>query len=147
EQRRPADLFSNLVGVKQGHLTRPFDSKPKTAKEFFEPLLDVAIFRDSTERLGDAQKRFRDVLEEHGQKLAAIAERVRLLDDSAGRVPLKEAELEALARAVEKSRKQKEEADKAKQVVEQKQAAFNAAKTTLEESKNQLRLARQQRES
>ena len=29
------DVFSNLVGVKQGRLTWPFDSKPRAAKDFF----------------------------------------------------------------------------------------------------------------
>src|SRR5258707_7801029 len=141
------ELFSNLIGVKQGRLTRPFDSKPAHAKEFFEPLLDVAIFRESTSRLAEAQARFKEILQEQSNKLAAIAERIRLLAGSVEKVPVKEAEIESLGRQVERSRKQKEDADKLKQSCEQKQKAFDSARTMLEEAKNQLRLASQKRES
>ena len=40
-----SEIFSKLIGVKQGRLTWPFDSKPTQARKFFEPLFDVAVFR------------------------------------------------------------------------------------------------------
>ena len=43
--KRLSELFWKLIGVRQGRLTWPFDSKPSVAKDFFEPLLDVAVFR------------------------------------------------------------------------------------------------------
>src|SRR5437867_4177554 len=46
DPRRLRELFWKLIGVRQGRMTVPFDSKPAAAKEFFEPLLDVAVFRD-----------------------------------------------------------------------------------------------------
>src|SRR6266404_922454 len=123
------------------------DSKPTLAKEFFEPLLDVAIFRESTSRLAEAHARFKELLEEQNSKMAATAERIRLLAGSVEKVAVKEAEIESLTKAVEKSRKQKEEADKLKQRWELKQKAFDSARTMLEEAKNQHRLASQKRES
>jgi exonuclease SbcC len=48
---RLSELFSKLIGVKQGRLTWPFDSKPTEAKKFFEPLLDVQVFRDCFDKL------------------------------------------------------------------------------------------------
>src|SRR5882724_4594906 len=147
EHGQMRDLFCNLIGVKQGRLTRPFDSKPTLAKEFFEPLLDVAIFRESTSRLAEAHARFKELLEEQNNKMAATAERIRLLAGSVEKVAVKEAEIESLTKVVEKSRKQKEEADKLKQGWELKQKAFDAARTILEDVKNQLRLAIQKQES
>src|SRR6266581_1943021 len=142
-----SDLFSNLIGVKQGRLTRPFDSRPAAAKEFFEPLLDVAIFRQCTSRLSDAQVRFKELLEEQNVKLATVDERIRERADSAEKVPIKEAQAQALEKMVEKSRMDKEQAEKRKRAFEQKEIAFNAAKGSLEEARNRLELASHKRET
>jgi len=140
-------LFANLVGVKQGRLTWPFDSKPTAAKEFFEPLLDVAIFRESTGFLGNAQTKFKDLLIEQEKKRAGVEVRVSERADSTEKVPVKEAEVESFEKVVGKSRKQKDEADKTKRVCEQKQIAFNAAKTALEEARHVFSIATHKRES
>jgi DNA repair protein SbcC/Rad50 len=140
-------LFANLIGVKQGRLTWPFDSKPTAAKEFFEPLLDVAIFRESAAFLGDAQGKFKDLLGEQEIQRAAVAERIRERGDSVEKVPIKEAQFETLEKAVEKSRRQKEEADKLKQSLEQKQIAFNSARASVEEAKHALSIASHKRET
>jgi len=140
-------LFANLIGVKQGRLTWPFDSKPTASKEFFEPLLDVAIFRESAAFLGDALGKFKDLLGDQEVKRAGVEERIRERADSAEKVPIKEAQIETLEKAVEKSRRQKEEADKLKQSLEQKQIAFNSARASAEEAKHALSLARHKRET
>jgi len=140
------DLFSNLLGVKQGRLTRPFDSKPSAAKEFFEPLLDVGIFRESTARLGDSHRRFKEMLEDQANKLATLNERVRFLGGSVEKVAALEKGIESLSRETEKSRKQKEQAEKMKLSMELKQKAFDASRTRVEQAKNEQRLALQKRE-
>jgi exonuclease SbcC len=140
-------LFANLIGVKQGRLTWPFDSKPTAAKEFFEPLLDVAIFRESAGFLGDAQGKFKDLLGEQEVKKATVEERIRERADSAEKVPIKEAQVETLEKAVEKSRKQKDEAEKLKQSWDLKQIAYNAAKAGLDEAKHALSIASHKRET
>jgi exonuclease SbcC len=140
-------LFANLIGVKQGRLTWPFDSKPTASKEFFEPLLDVAVFRESSGFLGDAQGKFKDLLGEQEIKRAGIEVNIRHLADSAEKVPIKEAQVETLEKAVEKSRKQKDEGDKLKLSLEQKQIAFNSARAGVEEAKHALSLARHKRET
>jgi exonuclease SbcC len=139
-------LFANLIGVKQGRLTWPFDSKPTAAKEFFEPLLDVAIFRESAAFLSDAQGKFKDLLGEQDVRRATVEERIRERADSVEKVPIKEAQLETLERAVEKSRKLKEEADKLKQAWDQNQSAFDSAKAALNEAKHALDIASHKRE-
>lgn len=140
-------LFANLIGVKQGRLTWPFDSKPSAAKEFFEPLLDVAIFRESAGFLSDAQTRFKDLLGEQEVKRANVEGDIRHLGDSADKVPIKEMEVETLEKAVEKSRKQKDEAEKLKQSWEEKQRVFNGAKAALEEANHGFSIATHKRES
>jgi exonuclease SbcC len=134
-------LFANLIGVRQGRLTWPFDSKPTAAKEFFEPLLDVAIFRESAAFLSDAQGKLKDLLGEQEVKRATVGERIRERSDSVEKVAIREAQVEMLEKAVEKSRKQKEEAEKLKQTFELKQTAFNAAQAVLDEAKHALEFA------
>src|SRR5258708_1202304 len=135
-----SSLFSNLVGIKQGRLTRPFDSTKKEAKEFFEPLLEVAIFRQSTEQLADTQRRFRDLISEQENKSAGMVERMRMLADSEQKVPVREVEADVRGSNVDKLRKQKDEAESRKHALEQKNAAVVAAKTTLDDARNQARL-------
>ena len=56
--KRFSELFWKLIGVRQGRLTWPFDSKPSVAKDFFEPLLDVAVFRECFDSLKPAVNEF-----------------------------------------------------------------------------------------
>jgi exonuclease SbcC len=46
-----SEIFCKLVGVKQGRLTWPFDSRSTEAKSYFEPLLEVDVFRNCFEHL------------------------------------------------------------------------------------------------
>ncbi|WP_238442528.1 AAA family ATPase [Desulforamulus reducens] len=48
---RLAEVYHSLLGVKQGRFTIPFDLKPSEAKNHFDPLLDVDIFRQCFEVL------------------------------------------------------------------------------------------------
>ncbi|GAB6179964.1 hypothetical protein JCM14036_12830 [Desulfotomaculum defluvii] len=48
---RLPEVYHSLLGVKQGRFTIPFDLKPSEAKNHFDPLLDVDIFRQCFEYL------------------------------------------------------------------------------------------------
>ncbi|AQS59986.1 AAA family ATPase [Desulforamulus ferrireducens] len=48
---RLAEVYHSLLGVKQGRFTLPFDLKPREAKNHFDPLLDVDIFRQCFDSL------------------------------------------------------------------------------------------------
>src|SRR5712664_3041427 len=89
-RHRKAEIFTKLVGVKQGRLTWPFDSKPAAAKEFFEPLLDVEVFRESAARLGEAQRRFEDLCGQRREALGAVEERLRERADSGEKLAAKQ---------------------------------------------------------
>ena len=79
---RLPEMFSKLIGVKQGRLTWPFDSRPAEAKRFFEPLLDVAVFRECFDRLKPAVDLLHDQRQGHQQKRAEVAGRVSDRADS-----------------------------------------------------------------
>ena len=83
---RFSELFAKLLGVKQGRLAWPFDSKRGEALRHFEPLLDVEIFRQCFEGLKPVGARFEEL--KHGREtaLAAAEERIRERADSPARV-------------------------------------------------------------
>ena len=61
DAKRLEEMFTKLVGVKQGRLNWPFDSKPAEARKFFEPLMEVAIFRDCFESIKPVADRFKEL--------------------------------------------------------------------------------------
>ncbi|MDR3673288.1 MAG: SMC family ATPase, partial [Holophaga sp.] len=96
DPRRLADVFLKLLGVKQGHLTRPFDSKPGQAKDFFEPLLDVEVFRQCFDRIKPAVDRFEEDYQLRNLELAVQEERVRERQDSQAALDAQAAEVAGL---------------------------------------------------
>ncbi len=84
--RELSDLFSKLVGVRQGRLAWPFDSKPTEAKRHFEPLLQVQIFRDCFDHLKGSTDIFQRQNQERANKLAAIQQRIQDRADSQARL-------------------------------------------------------------
>src|SRR6185503_15667958 len=82
EEGRLSELFSKLIGVKQGRLAWPFDSKASDARKHFEPLLDVEIFRACFDRLKPVVDRFEELKHEREKELAAVEERIRERGDS-----------------------------------------------------------------
>ncbi len=74
---RLRELFGKLLGVKQGRLAWPFDSKPAEARRHFEPLLDVDVFRKCFDRLKPVSDRFEALAKEQETRLGACEERIR----------------------------------------------------------------------
>ena len=87
DEGRLSELFSKLIGVKQGRLTWPFDSKPADARKHFEPLLDVEIFRLCFDRLKPVIDRFEEMQHEREKELAAVEERIKERADSREKLP------------------------------------------------------------
>ena len=76
------EIFSKLVGVKQGRLSWPFDSKPADAKRYFEPLMEVEVFRNCFDQLKGVVDIFEKQLNEQNVKLSALNERIQERADS-----------------------------------------------------------------
>jgi exonuclease SbcC len=100
---RLSELFSKLIGVKQGRLAWPFDSKPGDARKHFEPLLDVEIFRLCFDRLKPVIDRFEELKHERKEELAAIEERIKERADSPQKLSEARQAMEAQTTALEKS--------------------------------------------
>ena len=81
-QDRLAEMFSKLIGVKQGRLAWPFDSKAGEAKKFFEPLLEVEVFRQCFDQLKPAGDHFDRERTQHQTNEAVVTERLRERADS-----------------------------------------------------------------
>jgi DNA repair protein SbcC/Rad50 len=91
---RLSELFAKLVGVKQGRLAWPFDSKPTEARKHFEPLLDVEIFRQCFDRLKPVVDEFTEAAQVEATRLATITERVRDRQGAPERVKARRLEVE-----------------------------------------------------
>jgi DNA repair protein SbcC/Rad50 len=143
---RVSELFWKLIGVRQGRLTWPFDSTPGEAKKFFEPLLDVAVFRDCFDSLKPALDEFAERVHEQQRVRAGIEERIRERSDSVERFEEKRrqlAETEARLQAFNRARK---EASEALSGHEAAQAALRAAEIHRNAARETLSLCRQKRE-
>ena len=145
--KRFSELFSKLVGVRQGRLTWPFDSRPVPAKDFFEPLLDVAIFRECATRLGETQDHFEEMWTQHNVKLATVEERIRERADSREKVQARELQVRELNKVAEVAAQAQDAAQKQRHVQEEKQQAFDSAAKAHDEARNALQLATQRCEN
>ncbi len=145
DQERFSELFSKLVGVKQGRLTWPFDSKPGEAKRFFEPLLDVSVFRDCYDRLKPAVDRFDALRHEQDKKLAGVTERIRERQDSPTVVESErrkafevEQHLGVLTEALASAQKVKHELESKETAIKESERQRDGAKAMLELARQRL---------
>jgi len=134
-----AEVFSKLIGVKQGRMTWPFDSKAAEAKRFFEPLFDVAVFRACFDRLKPTVDAFQSQGVEHQRALAV--ENEKITDRAESRQQLTDAQ--RAVSELEKSRtgavEAREVSRKLKDQHEAKEKTLIAAQTTQEKAAVTLR--------
>jgi len=109
-----SEVFCKLVGVKQGRLAWPFDSKPAEAKRYFEPLLEVDVFRDCFDRLKGAVDNFKEQKNEQLNNQAAIKERMQERSNSPETLASAGQKVEATAAALEAANKDRAAALKTK---------------------------------
>jgi exonuclease SbcC len=124
DKGRFSELFAKLMGVKQGRLTWPFDSKPAEARKHFEPLLDVEIFRQCFDQLKPVVARFETLKIEREKELAAIVERVKERADSPAQVTACQGEADLLTKTMGARQQEKLAADKARQAQEKKEQTY-----------------------
>lgn len=87
---RLGEVYHGLIGVKQGHFTRPFDCTPKAAREHFDPLLDVDIFRECYDYLHASVLALKEQKGKLDADISGIEGQMKQLQDAPGR--MKEAE-------------------------------------------------------
>ena len=130
--QRLAEVFAKLIGVKQGRLVWPFDSKSGDAKRFFEPLLEVEIFRQCFDRLKPAVEYFEQERIQHQTEEAVVNERIRELADSAERLAVARQAVSDQTTAVEKTATARDLALQEKQKQDGFEIAAAAAKTAMD---------------
>jgi exonuclease SbcC len=144
--RRFSEIFWKLIGVRQGRLTWPFDSKPGAAKDFFEPLLDVAVFRECFESLKPAVDEF--MARRHEQEIirTKIEEQIRERGDSVITLEVKHLEFREIELRLKALHKSREETLKRLGQLEAMEIALRKAESRRDSARNALDLARQRRE-
>jgi exonuclease SbcC len=111
---RLTELFSKLIGVKQGRLPWPFDSKGADAKRHFEPLLDVEIFRDCFDQLKPVVDDFNSAVQIETTKLSAVEERLRERQDAPKRAKARRIEVGELENTLTAARTAVKQAEETK---------------------------------
>lgn len=142
---RLSELFAKLVGVKQGRLAWPFDSKPTEARKHFEPLLDVEIFRQCFERLKPVVDEFSGAAQREATQLAAITERMRDRQDAPERVRIQRLEIEQLTTTLTSARAAWKLAEEEKLRWEVVEKARNTLLETHEKARGEVELAKTHR--
>lgn len=83
---RLAEVYHSLLGVKQGRFTLPFDLKPSEAKNHFDPLLDVDIFRQCFDYLKEPCDEIRQEIYQQQNILSGLAGQMAQLQDAPARL-------------------------------------------------------------
>ncbi len=146
DPKRFSELFWKLVGVRQGRLAWPFDSKPGTAKDFFEPLLDVAVFRECFQSLKPAVDEFTARRHEQERIRARIEERIRERADSPAALEAKRLQLREIELRLQALNEAGQEISKRLAQLAALEKALRAAESMRNAARNALGLARQKRE-
>ncbi len=146
DPKRFSELFWKLIGVRQGRLTWPFDSKPSTAKDFFEPLLEVAVFRECFQSLKPAVDEFVARLHEQEKVQARVEERIRERADSASMLATKRVQFREIELRWQVLNQSRENMAKKLSQLEGVEMSLRVAQSKRNAAQNSLELARQQRE-
>jgi DNA repair exonuclease SbcCD ATPase subunit len=137
-----AELFTKLVGVKQGRLTLPFDAKPGEARSHFEPLMEVEIFRRCFESLRPVVGEFAQMRSAEGTRLAIIVERIRERAESPEKAEAAAQLVEALAAKMKAAEEIKNAATAAVTAHEKRQTVVRDAERLRQETAGQHDLAK-----
>jgi DNA repair protein SbcC/Rad50 len=146
DPKRFSELFWKLIGVRQGRLTWPFDAKPSAAKDFFEPLLDVAIFRECFQSLKPAVDEFLARLHEQETVRAGVEERIRERADSVATLEVKRLQFREIELRLQALKKAQGNISKNLARLEATEVSLRAAESQRNMAQHALALARQQRE-
>src|ERR1700736_788082 len=140
--KRFSELFWKLIGVRQGRLTWPFDSKPGAAKDYFEPLLDVAVFRQCFDSLKPAVDEFEVRLHDQEKIEAGLEERIRERSESVAGVEAKRLQLKKHELQSDLLNEARDIARKTMEQLEAKEISLNAAEGLRNAAQNALVLTR-----
>jgi len=143
---RLTELFAKLIGVKQGRLTWPFDSKASEARKHFEPLLEVEIFRQCFDRLKPVVDRFENLAQEQTTSLAAVTARLHDRRDSPDLLRKSEAQVGEIEGKLAAATAELKTAEATRQQFEAREKALQDAQRTAEAAQHALAVAAEKRQ-
>ena len=83
---RLSEVFHGLIGVKQGRFTLPFDCIPSFARNHFDPLLDVDIFRQCFDYLLEPLRLLNEEKNQTRMEIESFQGQIIQLEDAPERV-------------------------------------------------------------
>jgi DNA repair protein SbcC/Rad50 len=132
---RLSEVFCKLVGIKQGRLTWPFDSKPSEAKAYFEPLFGVEVFRQCFERLKGATNVLKEERQSHEIAAARVQTVIAERADAAERLTEAEVAIKSGEGEMQKAQAAFLAANNTKEALEQAEARLRTADRELAQAK------------
>ena len=138
---RLGEMFSKLIGVRQGRLAWPFDSKTAGRERFFEPLLDVAIFRSCFDELKPTVDLLQEQQHQDETRRAELAAKVNDRADSEQKVVECARQLEESAVGLRQVTAARQTAAAQKQELEQREGAARAAAVKAESCHHEFQAA------
>lgn len=76
------ELFEKLIGIKQGHLTHPFDLRPSEAVRYFHPLFDVEMYLEKSKELLPVTQQIQENVRTTEQALAQLRGELVAVNDA-----------------------------------------------------------------
>ncbi|MEG6523161.1 SMC family ATPase [Desulfotomaculum sp. 1211_IL3151] len=133
---RLAEVYHSLLGVKQGRFTIPFDLKPSEAKNHFDPLLDVDIFRQCFEYLKGPCDEVRQEIANQRAVISGLEGQISQLQDAPEKYEEAVKQRVTLEALVEKSQQQQHHAAGQLAQYEILMNNYQAARLKVSEAKN-----------
>lgn len=135
---RLADVFHSLLGVKQGRFTLPFDLTPRDAKNHFDPLLDVDIFRQCFDYLKEPCDGIRQDMANLRNIISGLDGQITQLQDAPGKLEESIRQQATLELLVDKCQQQLNTASGILQQHQQLMKKWQAAQLKVSEARGQL---------
>ena len=135
---RLAEVYHSLLGVKQGRFTIPFDLKPSEAKNHFDPLLDVDIFRQCFEYLKGPCDEVRQEMANQRALISGLEGQITQLQDAPEKYEEAVKQRGALELLVEKSQQQLSQAAGQLAQYEILMNNYQAARLKVSEARNRV---------
>lgn len=139
---RLAEVFHSLLGVKQGRFTLPFDMRPSEAKNHFDPLLDVDIFRQCFDYLKEPCDEIRQDMANQRMVISGLEGQIAQLQDAPVKLEEGTRQRSALELLVENCRKRLAEAGRDLEKYDQVMNQYQAAMLKVNEARGQAEQAR-----
>lgn len=146
---RLPEVYHSLLGVKQGRFTLPFDLKPTDAKNHFDPLLDVDIFRQCFDYLKEPCDEIRQDIAVYHNRISGLEGQMAQLQDAPAKLEEGRRQTAIMETVVKKCQEELhnaardlEQQDEVMNRLQRKQLEVSQIKGSVERTRTEVDLAR-----